>query len=236
MANSNGGAATSFVFKRVPDLSYRSHKLSPLGVVTNDAASSFEIRPAFLDRVRVPAVKNGANVSGGRFWLSGSAATMSGETGVTGIPNLVELDDAFNALDPGQLLRESAAAASRMLADPAPDRRASASEMVDELLQQIYAPRTARHAPEEDDAADDADDELSAVAGSHFSHAHSLERKGNSRISRARSAPVPLLRRANSTIKFSAVHASRVASKRLPLQVSSRYGKACVSSTSVEVG
>lgn len=174
MANSNA----TFLFKKLPDLSYRSHKLASS---VGSSASDFEIRPAFLERVKVPQTGK-TSASAGRFWLTGTSGSMADN--VTGVPPLVELDDAFNALDPGQLLRESAAAANRMLSDPTPGRRASTSEMVDVLLRQIYAPRSSRLASEEPD--EDADDEssLSSFAGdARFSPAkcsEALKRKGDS--------------------------------------------------------
>lgn len=101
----------------------------------------------------------------------------------------MELDDAvFNPLDPGQLLRESAAAASRAaLQDPLPTplppppmldnhnarlfRRASSTSsnsslLVDDLLHQIY------------NHQDDDSDDSSSVTRSPTKRADPLRRKG----------------------------------------------------------
>jgi hypothetical protein len=133
---------------------------------------------------------------------------VNGVTGVTGIPNLVELDDAFNTLDPGQLLRESAAAATRAaLLSETPKRlvesaavepiqytmerrrMSSSSILVDDLLQQIY-----RQSNSNNDVDDDDDETFAASSfvetskkdttycapGSHFSSKCSdpLKKKG----------------------------------------------------------
>ena len=119
-------------FKKVPDLSYRSHKLQTATDADTRSFESFDIRPAYLDRGRfvdpsnyvatTKSIRTGLTAisvsckNNSRTMTSSSSnceLSVNGVTGVTGIPNLVELDDAFNTLDPGQLLRESAAAATR---------------------------------------------------------------------------------------------------------------------------
>ena len=218
--------------KKVPDLSYRSHKLQ---TATADAGytksfESFDIRPAYLDRgpfvdpsqyvVTPKSIRSGLtaisvscqqhNNSRKMTSLSSSDCELSvnGVTGVTGIPNLVELDDAFNTLDPGQLLRESAAAATRAaLLSETPKRlvesaavepiqytmerrrMSSSSILVDDLLQQIY-----RQSNSNNDVDDDHDETFAASSfvetskkdstncapGSHFSSKCSdpLKKKG----------------------------------------------------------
>lgn len=96
--------------------------------------------------------------------------SVNGVTGVTGFPNLVELDDAFNTLDPGELLRESGAATTRTtllsetprvasvpLAESiqyAPDmRRKSPSVLVGDLLQQTYRQSSRSNEDDDDDEA-----------------------------------------------------------------------------------
>lgn len=125
-------------------------------------------------------------------------------TGVTGIPNLVELDDAFNTLDPGQLLRESAAAATRaaLMSDPpnrtanslikqpikqqTNERRRQSFRLVDDLLQKIYHQSDPSY---EDDNSDNNDETGSSdealvgtdhhSSGARFSPKCALNRKGN---------------------------------------------------------
>lgn len=77
------------------NISYRRNNGASFGDDVN-VGVSFDIRPPFArDRQKYSRCD-------------------SSPLTVTGIPNLVELDDAtLNTLDPGQLLRESAAAASR---------------------------------------------------------------------------------------------------------------------------
>ena len=92
--------------KKETDLSYRSHRSR-----TASSSETFEIRPLFpIDKRKWPAM-------GRRSEPAGSPAGS-----VTGIPCnwVLELDEPLNTLDPGQLLRESAAAASRaaLLSDP----------------------------------------------------------------------------------------------------------------------
>ena len=85
-------------------LPYRSHKGTKQHPQQQDSSSSpdnyyYEIRPHFhfLD-TRKGSIHH-------QLLDAGS---------VTGVPQLVELDDSvFNPLDPGQLLKESAAAACR---------------------------------------------------------------------------------------------------------------------------
>lgn len=208
------------VFKKLPDLSYRSHKLqSGTAGDTTRNLESFDIRPPYLDRgfmdpskwlttttssgySTTTTISTGNNNNKNNHNTHGSshrtAMPTSSEltvTGVTGIPNLVELDDAFNTLDPGQLLRESAAAATRaaLLSEPlraatavpadairaSTERRRKSSHLVDDLLQQIYHPQTSFDDDDETFAGESTDD----LPGGHFSPkcVHPLKRKGNSK-------------------------------------------------------
>lgn len=200
------------VFKKLPDLSYRSHRSATVGADSGSAGNfePFDIRPPYLDRGFMDSSKWTMSSSSSTGYpvlttttFSSSSRTISPSsnhsgvdltsvTGVTGIPNLVELDDAFNTLDPGQLLRESAAAATRAaLMSELPSRTSrkkeslgierQSSHLVDHLLQQIYRRN------EEDDINDDHqtfDDSLGPAAGARFSPkcADPLKRKGKLKL------------------------------------------------------
>lgn len=216
--------------KKVPDLSYRSHKLQTATDADTKSYESFDIRPAYLDRgpfvdpskyvVTPKSIRSGLtaisvscqqhNNSRTMTSLSSSNCELSvnGVTGVTGIPNLVELDDAFNTLDPGQLLRESAAAATRAaLLSETPKRlvesaavepiqytmerrrMSSSSILVDDLLQQIYRKSNSNNDVDDDDDETFAassfvetskKDTTNCAPGSHFSSKCSdpLKKKG----------------------------------------------------------
>ncbi len=203
------------VFKKLPDLSYRSHKLhsGTAGDRTRNL-ESFDIRPPYLDRGFMDpskwlttttssgysttttistgnSNKNNHNTHGSSNRTAMPTSSELTVTGVTGIPNLVELDDAFNTLDPGQLLRESAAAATRaaLLSEPlraatalpadaairaSTERRRKSSHLVDDLLQQIYHPQTSF------DDDDDDDETFAGESTDDLPGAHPLKRKGNS--------------------------------------------------------
>lgn len=202
------------VFKKLPDLSYRSHKLQTAAVGDSLAYESFDIRPPYLDRGFMDSSKCRAapttvsavypvtnNVSTAATTLSfgghnsrSSMATfpstaesaVTGVTGVTGIPNLVELDDTLNTLDPGQLLRESAAAATRQALMSEPPRISSASGrrsshlLVDDLLQQIYRHSNRGHCDKNIENESDDDTEPPGARFSPKKCGDPLKRKGNS--------------------------------------------------------
>ena len=160
------------VFKKLPDLSYRSHKLQ--GGDSSNSFESFDIRPSYLDRGFVDSSK----------WANNNrTSSAESSTGVTGIPNLVELDDAmFNTLDPGQLLRESAAAATRaaLASEPLTNlemrRRKSSRGLVDDLLQEIYRGTSL----DDDDDEEEEEAVQLAAGGASFSPkcVDPLKRKG----------------------------------------------------------
>ncbi|KZS19474.1 TBC1 domain family member 30 isoform X1 [Daphnia magna] len=174
--------------KKLPDLSYRSHKLQM--ATDGDARSfdSFDIRPAYLDRGRfvdpfkwvatpMQTSNSATTISANNSNKNSRAMTsspahgesgVSGVTGVTGIPNLVELDDAFNTLDPGQLLRLSAfLSETPRTVETMPSaqpvrllerRRKSSSMLVDDLLHEIYRQPSRKYSGDDDEAFSSSED------------------------------------------------------------------------------
>lgn len=186
-------------FKKLPDLSYRSHKLQMATDGDARCFESFDIRPAYLDRGRfvdqsrwvttpiqpgnsAPSISAGSSNKNSRTMTSSPAESgVNGVTGVTGIPNLVELDDAFNTLDPGQLLRLSAFLSEtprtvETISQPGrllERRRKSSSMLVDDLLQQIYRQPGRRYSGDEGEAFSSCEDVFNSESthdeGSYFS-------------------------------------------------------------------
>lgn len=226
----NHGYMMQSVLEKAPDLSYRSHKLQKATSVEGGRTGgfdSFNIRPPYFDRAlntsrwTAPAEPvSGYSTTDKRtmtamlFGNGHSSRPMitctphselsgNGVTGVTGIPNLVELDDALNTLDPGQLLRESAAAATRAAlqsdhprsttsaaTDPIQllsERRRKSSRLVSDLLQRIYQKQynnvcdVGNGCKEEEALSSVVERSTNAESSARFSPkcAEPLKRKGN---------------------------------------------------------
>jgi hypothetical protein len=125
--------------KNPVNLSYRNNRVKTFQP-PDDVIGSFEIRPAFP--IRDVNVQRKVKKLLNRRRTTSEANVIES---VTGIPTLVELDEPFNCLDPGQLLRESAAAASRaaLQSDDEDDvvhlqRPPDSPCLVDHLLHEIY--------------------------------------------------------------------------------------------------